>query len=78
MNEEELKEFMKKRYLKLAYFDNLLFVKDCKEEGIKEHKKKVEGAIIRMEIIRDNCTDERQKEIYGLAIKDFKEELGLK
>ena len=45
MNEEQTKEWMKKHYSDLTDFDNLQFVKDCAEDGVKEYKQKVEKVI---------------------------------
>ena len=47
MNEEETKEWMKEHYSDLDDFDNLQFVKDCAEDGVKEYKKKVKEIINR-------------------------------
>jgi len=41
----DLEKFMKEKYPELVDFDNLQFVKDCKEEGIKEHEQKVKEVI---------------------------------
>ena len=45
MNEEEMKEWMKEHYPNLTDFDNLQFVKDCEEEGVKKYKEKVKEVI---------------------------------
>ena len=45
MNTNDMNEFMKIKYPGLVDFDNLQFVKDCEEEGIKKYKNKVIEAI---------------------------------
>jgi len=48
---------VKKHYPDLTDFDNLPFVKDCKEEGLNEYKKKV------IEIISKNGRHEGSNEV---------------
>ena len=45
MNDEEMKEFMKRKYPEMADFDNLQFVKDCAEDGVKKYKEKVNEVV---------------------------------
>lgn len=41
MADEGIKEFMKRAYPDLVDFENLQFVKSCKEEAIKEYKEEI-------------------------------------
>ncbi len=66
MNEEEMKEWMKEHYPDLTNFDNLQFVKDCEEEGIKKYKVKVR------EVVGDSKDDETDG--YFLCSGDYNPE----
>ncbi len=76
MNKEETKEWMKEHYPDLTDFDNLQFVKDCEEEGVKKHKKKVEEVINELTTKVDiNDTGEEEYEI--IFVGSLKKRLGL-
>ena len=48
-----MKEFMKLKYPELTDFDNLQFVKDCEEEGIRKYKEKVKD-VLTQELMHTN------------------------
>lgn len=80
MNEEEMEEFMKRRYPDLVDFNNLQFVKDCEEEGVKKYKQKVKEVIMRNLGIEETPTDGIWKHNSELKMEDIKKifkELGL-
>ncbi len=60
-------EWMKVHYPDLTDFDNLQFVKDCAEDGVKEYKKKVKAVI-----------DKHSDKIPMEDLNDILKELGLR
>ena len=70
----KMEKWMKKHYPDLTDFDNLQFVKDCKEEGIKECKQKVKEVIDKLmplNVSDDTC-------FWKPINRQLKKELGIK
>ena len=57
---------MKRKYPELVDFDNLQFVKDCRDEGIAEYKQKVIEAIKVIKKSQHAYTDNYQSALIKL------------
>ena len=82
MNPGGTKEFMKLNYPDLDDFDNLQFVKDCAEEGVKKYKETVVRVALEKVFGRARKQFEQigyiyTRKMWNLIERELERELGL-